>query len=162
MENELVERIAGMRGTLIAWTRSRGVRDPEDVAHEVIVRALQNIDKVAEAKSVTAYLLTIARHLLADRARYGLPTVSMLVDPAAHEQDAEQADPRRAMLWTILEQAASTMKTGEKALRIARLHYIEGLSTNAISEIVGMSRSGVKSALRRLRVAAKRLARDLR
>lgn len=163
MRKDVEARILETREDLYNWAfgKTQNKDDAEEIVQETILRALQIADRCAQADSLRAYVFVIARHVLVDRIRAQQPMQPLTVEPAAPEPvpATDDDDARRRMQWAIIEQASRELgKVGPRYLLMARLRYAEGLPVKAVAERVGLTVGGVKSALHKLRQAAKRLA----
>ena len=130
----------------------------EDLVSEVFVKALGAFGDYDEAKSRSAWILTIARNHLAnyyrDRKQADpLPEDLLNDDHDAGNSDARwlkkalqywQKEARHRQVYELLEHL------GEDERQIVTFHYLFGYSYNEIAEMRGSTESAVKVAAHRI------------
>lgn len=134
----------------------RRVRDEataEDLTHETLLRAHRSRDRLRDPERADAWLLRIARNVLAEHARGRAPIdpateVEALLAPAVEEASLEQE--LAACLPAWLEQLPPA-----KA-RVLRLVDVEGRTVAEAARAQGLSRTAAKSRLRHARALLRR------
>jgi RNA polymerase sigma-70 factor (ECF subfamily) len=157
-EPALVRLYDELHGTVADYLEPRAPspQDAEDLIATVFHRFLQNLARFDPARgSVTAWLVTMARHALIDHLRRERPQADIepladilagpAPDPLAGLIRTEQADRVRALL---ARQPAETRE-------LFALHYGQGLRLREIAAMLGLTEAAVKQRLARAR-------RDLR
>ena len=159
----LDELYARYSGLVVAYLRGQGASDPEDLASEVFVGVLRNLDTFeGDEAAFRSWLLVIAhRRLLDDRRRRGRkpadavqPHLLHAVPEAGRMGDVEAAALERigtARVVTALEQLTDDQRT------VVLLHTVGGLTLPQISEMLGKRLAAVKSLHRRGLAAAARV-----
>ena len=127
------------------------LRDEErarDAMHDVFVKLLRYQDRLADS-APSSLLYRIAtnvclNHIRASRRHPEVPSESM-VEHIAHTADPESAASTRGLLARLFgsEQESTAV--------IAVLHHHDGMTLDEVAREVGMSVSGVRKRLRRLR-----------
>lgn len=127
--------------------------DAEDVLQEVAVTAAKDFNQYDQARPFLPWVLTIARHRIADHHRknmrdkvtFDADTLETLSD-AAHRLTNKVSD-REAALSECMEQLPG------RGRRILEMRYHFDMSADTIGRRLGATPKAVFSALHRLRVA---------
>jgi RNA polymerase sigma-70 factor, ECF subfamily len=126
--------------------------DAEDATSEVFARALRYRSKYdGEKGTPIAWLLGIARRVLAERATDDRPTVSEVPDAAAPGALEDDSVNRMTM-----QSAVATL--GERDRELVALRYGADLTATQIGELLDLSPNAVEVALHR---ALRRLRTEL-
>lgn len=121
--------------------------DAEDLTSQTFFEALEKWPRYREEGKVGAWLLTIARHHVADFYRRRRPTVSLeKVDPPVDPPMAEEIDrmDERERIDTLVRELDDSQQ------ELLRLRFAAGLKYREIAEVVGRSEGAVKMAIHRL------------
>lgn len=132
--------------------------DAEDLTQETFVRvhgALGGFDDGGPAR-LGAWILTIARRLCTDRARWRKrrPTVTLDVVPLGDSAPGADAQLERARQARALRQAVAALPEEQRA--VVALQLWDGLEYEEIASIEGVPVGTVRSRLSRARDALKR------
>ena len=125
--------------------RVREPSDAEDLASEVFTRAFANIQRYRwQGKSLLAWLYTIARNAVTDRARRARPTVDIadalaLADqaPTAHEH-VEENDRAAAL------RAAMSRLTADQQ-EVLLLRFMEDYSSQEVAKVLGKNEGAIRA-----------------
>ena len=122
-----------------------------DAMHDVVVEILRRKDSL-DARSPAGLLLTTATHLCLNRLRASSrkpedPEDEMLLQIAAFGGDADTES--RTLAGRILDRLFAGQP--ESTRLIAVLHFVDRLTLEEVAGEVGMSVSGVRKRLRRLK-----------
>lgn len=128
--------------------------DAEDIAAEAFARAYAGADAL-RAESAKAYLLTIARNLVLERARRKRPE-----QPLDDSEPDGTADPERhaAAAQGVRRTLSALASLAEPDRAALLLSGHEGLDHRAIAQALGLSLTAVKVRIHRARL---RLAKAL-
>ena len=119
------------------------ISEAEDVTSETFERAVRYRDSYDAAKGEpVAWLLGIARHVIADTARAHKEAIHEVVDPPA-PRDVEEDAVRRLGL------AAAVAKLDEHDRDLIALRYGSDLSARQIAELLGVRTNTVEVGLHR-------------
>ena len=126
-----------------------------DAMHEVFVKLLQNADRL-EHKAPSSLLYRMATHVCLNRirAKGRRPEVlgeDDLIERIACARDVEARSSARQMLDRLMGRQLESTRT------IAVLHLLDGMTLQEVADEVGMSVSGVRKRLRKLRAEVKEL-----
>ena len=158
----LDELYARYSGLVVAYLRGQGAADPEDLASEVFVGVLRNLDSFeGDEAAFRSWLLVIAhRRLLDDRRRRGRKPADAVQPHRLHAvpDEGQMGDVEGAALERIgtarvlgaLQQLTDDQRT------VVLLHTVGGLTLPQISEVLGKRLAAVKSLHRRGLAAAAR------
>ena len=134
------------------WLSAQGlcVYDVDDVVQEVYVKAMLHRAAFCALDAPQAWLFTVARHALIDRARLRKNFVDLDALPesillAEEVDEALPVDDLRMCVPRVLAQ----MSVHER--EIIECCDLQGMSQKAYAERVGLSVSGAKSRLQRAR-----------
>lgn len=143
-----------------AWYLSGSAAAADEVTAETFARAWTARGRI-RVGSVKAYLLMIARNLCRDEERRSppaqLPEAAELADTAAGQQRSLEA---RVELERVLRALRELPEVDRAVISLATM---EGLSHQAIAEVVGLSTAAVKVRIHRarLRLSAARDATEV-
>src|SRR5262245_9903588 len=119
-----------------------------DVCQDVFVRLLQHRRRLRD-QYPSSLLYRIATNLslsrIRDRRRRSETAEEALLEQIASAEDPEAQSAARALLERLFGRHPESSRT------LAVLHYLDGLTLEQVAETVGMSVSGVRKRLRRLR-----------
>lgn len=152
---ELVHRCIG-RVHAIALARLWDRDAAEDVAQEVFLRALLNLDHLKEPRHFVTWLVCITRNLAADWKRTEMRASRLI--PVRHTEDPEDlavADPaptprqnaETSQMNSLLQQAV--MQLPQELREVILLHYMEELSQVQIAQALGVNASTVGRRMER-------------
>lgn len=129
--------------------------EAEDLTAQTFERALRAIDRYEErGRPFSAWLLRIAAHAAADRARRAGPVTVRDDDPAVEDEDRGRARQARAEGWVEEWERAAWLRAHVAALpddqrRVVRLRYYGDQSFEHVATQMGRSEGAVKQLLRR-------------
>ncbi len=143
-----LSRIVSERSVgLVSYLRRRGRDEPADLAQEVYLRLLRSTDS-QEIKNPEAYLFTVARNLLKERAiarrREGTSVSVDMLDssPEGATSATVQGEHERTELIANINNAIDELSPKSRAVVI--LHYRDGMSYSEVAEKLGISVHAVK------------------
>jgi len=143
-------------GWLFNWLRRRlGCADnAADVAQDTFVRIIASRDALLGSELALAqpraYLATVSRRLLIDRARRQALERAYLAELASLAADLPgmpSPEETLAALQALDEIGAALARVSAKARQAFLLHYLEGLSQAAVAERLGVSARMVQKYL---------------
>lgn len=141
-----------LRNFLYRYTRSQ--QDAEDLTQDTFVKAYRNIHRYDSKYSFSTWLYTIARRTAYNHFRDRKPTEALEYDVA---EDADRPDEEASLEdeknW-VWEAAKKLKPDFREALS---LKYVDDLSIEEISRIMGKSQTNVKIILFRARNQLKKL-----
>lgn len=141
-----------LRNFLYRYTRNR--QDAEDLTQDTFVKAYRNIHRYDSKYSFTTWLYTIARRTAYNHFRDRKPTESLEFDiVGTSEAPDEEASVEDEKSW-VWEAASNLKPEFREALN---LKYVEDLSIEEISNIMGKTQTNVKIMLFRARNQLKKL-----
>lgn len=120
----------------------------EDITQEALLAALQGIDNYRGNGSLRTWLVSIARHKIADHFRLAAKRTFFppdVVEPAVSLQNEQQ---ERALLVSLALRRLPDHYAG-----VLEMKYIDGLSVAEIAQRNGSTQSAVESLLSRARQA---------
>ena len=132
---------------LVSYLRRRGRDEPADLAQEVYLRLLRSTDS-QEIENPEAYLFTVARNLLKERAitrrREGTSVSVDMLDssPEGATSATVQGEYERTELIANINKAIDELSPKSRAVVI--LHYRDGMSYSEVAEKLGISVHAVK------------------
>ena len=121
--------------------------DAEDLTSQTFFEALEKWPRYREEGKVGAWLLTIARHHVADFYRRRRPTVPLeKIDPLVDTPMAEEIDrmDERKKIDSLVRELNDSQQ------ELLRLRFAAGLKYREIAEVLGRSEGAVKMAIHRL------------
>lgn len=123
--------------------RLRSVAEAEDLTADVFHRALVAMPRYQPRRPFLAFLYTIARNALIDRARAARPAAPF-EDAIAHPSDAVGPEAN-----AVAADEAALVRTAIRELsplqqEIVVLRYIEGRTTKEIAELTGKRESTIR------------------
>ncbi len=149
-----------MNGPAVAWrdiaaklqpyvARRVPASDVDDVLQDVLLRMHRGLGGLRDDDRMTAWIFQIARAAIAergrDRARHPVVVLPTTIDAATEPSDDERpaADALAACLTVFIARLRSPYR---EAVTLVEL---EGMSTRAAADLVGVSVSGMKSRIQR-------------
>jgi RNA polymerase sigma factor (sigma-70 family) len=147
---------------LIAYLRAQRLRDPEDVAGEVLLEVVRDLHRfTGDRQHFRSWVLAIAHHRLLDARRREQRRPSVPVPPDELGARLAPDDPEAAALATVgfgaLEPALQTLTEDQRAVLLLRV--VGDLSIADVALITG-KRTGAVKQLQRRAVEAMRRALD--
>jgi len=147
------------RAQQVARRFSRSVcgqaEDADDAVQEALIRTYRSVGRIRDPEAFRPWLYRTVRNacLVGRRKRAGEPAVMQPLEDdtsASAGQDPEQVA-GNAALGRRLRAALRTLPAPYR--EVVFLREIEGLSTQEVAEVTGISADNVKTRLRRARVA---------
>lgn len=127
--------------------RVRSEHDAEDIVQDVLVKFARHDDSI-DARSISAWLFTVARHSIIDHARAHRAGATLgTADTIADDFDADSSVP--AELARCMEPMLDTLEHEDRAL-LQRVDML-GEPQVEIAREIGISVSGMKSRVQRAR-----------
>jgi len=121
--------------------------DALDACQDVFVRVIERREHL-DARYPSSLLYTIATNVclnrLRDRARHAESSNETWLDAIARAGSAGESEARLTLDWLFTRHPASSRT-------IAVLHYVDGLTLEQVAAHTGLSVSGVRTRLKRLR-----------
>lgn len=161
MQVEDVERLYERYGPMVI-RRCRSLlgdeEDAVDAAQEVFVRILERADTL-DLRAPSSLLYRTATNLCLNRIRAAsrrpeVPNSELIMQIAQLPDDAERVEARSLLRRIFRRQKESTRM-------IAVLYWVEGMTYEEVAEEVGMSVSGIRKRLRKLRQQLGPVIREL-
>ncbi len=119
-----------------------------DVCQDVFVRVLERREDL-HARHPSSLLYIIATNLclnrIRDRGRHAVPTEDAVLERIAAPGTPGEPSEARLVLDRLFRRDRASTRT------IAVLHYLDGVTLEEVAREVGLSVSGVRKRLRRLR-----------
>jgi RNA polymerase sigma factor (sigma-70 family) len=145
---------------LIAYLRAQRLRDPEDVAGEVLLEVVRDLHRFrGDRQQFRSWVLAIAHHRLLDARRREQRRPSVPVPPdelgATLASDDPEADALATVGFGALEPALRTLTDDQRTVLLLRV--IGDLPIAEVAQITG-KRSGAVKQLQRRAVEAMRRA----
>ncbi len=141
-----------LRNFLFRYTRNQ--QDAEDLTQDTFVKAYRNIHRYDNKYSFSTWLYTIARRTAYNHFRDSKPTEALEYDIAA-SSDTPDIEASREDEKNWVWQAAKNLKPDFR--EALSLKYVDDLSIEEISRIMGKSQTNVKIILFRARNQLKKL-----
>ncbi|MDQ8184056.1 RNA polymerase sigma factor [Pelagicoccus sp. SDUM812002] len=141
-----------LRNFLLRYTRNR--QDAEDLTQDTFVKAYRNIHRYDNKYSFSTWIYTIARRTAYNHFRDSKPTEALEYDivESSDTPDLEASrEDEKSWVWS----AAQKLKPDFR--EALSLKYIDDLSVEEISKIMGKSQTNVKIILFRARNQLKKL-----
>lgn len=125
--------------------RVRSTADAEDLTSQVFFRLLESLDRVDADRPVFAYVLSIARNLVADAAR------RPVVLPEVDGEPVSASTPLDALISVEAAVAvrAAVSRLPDAAQELLFLRYGEGLRYAEIAQVVGTTEQAVRQRVSR-------------
>jgi RNA polymerase sigma-70 factor (ECF subfamily) len=145
----------------LAGRMTSSMADAEDVVQEAFVSTLRHHAQFAGASRPSTWLYRVAVNAalmhLRTRRRKGAESFDALPDEqqerllarATDDEQAPENNAVRASVKAAVDDALSTLKPVDR--RIVRLRLCEGMTTEEVSEALGLSSTAVKTRLHRAR-----------
>ncbi len=136
----------------------------EDLVSEIFMKALEHFDSYDATRSVSAWLMTIAKNHLANYWRDTKPTIGLPEDEQTEETKADDRIWLKLATHKLKQQAVATLVRQLLALldpdtaEIVTLHYVVGYTYKEIAAMKDMQEGAVKVAAHR---ALKKLREQL-
>lgn len=146
----LLEAWTACEGELLGFLRHHvpaGV-SPEDVLHDLFLRALRQDRGFCELRNPRAWLFEVARNLVTDQLRRRRETVALPEDLAASDaavEEIDEVDRLSACLPRVLSELAVEDRES------IELCDIGGMTQARFAELKGLSLPGAKSRIQRAR-----------
>lgn len=141
-----------------ALPRTRSATVADDVVSETFLTALERLDRFdPERGSFAGWIFTIARHKIIDQQRYHRRIWRFVSRHSAHlDLDAEQTALDRVLREEEVQEIHHAFRELSRAdQEIISLRYSAGLSSQEISDVLGITN---QAARKRLSRATQRLA----
>lgn len=154
--NPIADLYSNHHGWLHGWLRRKlGCADhAADLAQDTFTRILASRDLLGEGcrhlQQPRAYLTTVAKHLLVDRARRQTLERAYLAELALLQQSLAGHPSPEEILLTLqaLDQIGAALAgLSERAREAFVLHYLDGLTHEAIASHLGVSDRMVRKYL---------------
>ena len=153
----LMERYTPLLRTYIRW-RAQSPSDAEDILQETWISIYIDLAKLSNRAKPGPWMLRIAQRRLADFYRSGARAMSSQISQASnpagidfHEAEEKGPGPSESMQskekQLLIEDAMSGLP--ERLRLVVYLRLWEGLSIQAISELLGIKESAVKMRTQR-------------
>ncbi len=153
---ELIQRY---HQAVFGYLRSMGADQSlaDDLTQETYAKAWKNIDRLKDARSARAWLLSIARNELRQWARRRQPELMEMDE--LKERDTGEAHPdEQSAQREQDQQLASLICRLDAPLReVVVLHYFQGLSLREAGGVQGVPAGTIKSRLNRALVRLREL-----
>ena len=150
-QKELEKVIVGMRRRLMDEARRflRNQDEAEDTVQDVVLKLWTMRDRLGDYRSVEAMAVVITRHLCLSRKRdYGkcldLQALKETTDSGSPEQLLIGRETERRLLELI-----DTLPDRQQA--ILRMKHVDGMETDEIAALTGMTADSVRQNLSRAR-----------
>lgn len=142
----------------VAGTYAREQADRQDLVSEMVTQLWRSFDRYDPSLLYSTWLYRIALNVAISwfraesrKARTFVPEGDAILEMAAAPADSRELEDGLRMLW----QAIDGLDALDRALVVL---YLEGLSHEAIAEVLGISRTNVGTKINRIKA---RLRRDL-
>ncbi|MDQ8203090.1 RNA polymerase sigma factor [Pelagicoccus sp. SDUM812003] len=149
------EHQARLCNFLYRYTRNR--QDAEDLVQDTFVKAYRNLHRYDNRYSFSTWLYTIARRTAYNHFRDTKPTESLEYDLVETSQTPDEEASQEDELSWVWEAATSLKPVFREALT---LKYVDDLSIEEISRILGKSQTNVKIILFRARNQLKKMRKS--
>jgi len=144
---------------VLAYLRARGALEPEDVAGEVFLQAVRDIERFeGDERAFRGWLLTIAHHRLLDASRHrARRPVDAAPDEVLHDRsptgDVEE-DVFRELDMATVRRLVGRLSPDQQSVLLLRI--VGDLTVEEVARVVGKRRGAVKALQRRGLVALER------
>jgi RNA polymerase sigma-70 factor (ECF subfamily) len=136
----------------------------EDFTSETFLRALRRIATYTwQGRDIGAWLVTIARNLMADHFKSSRFRLEMTTDDL-HEADRRQEGPEGAVVESLLnaELLTAVKQLGSEQQECIVLRFLQGLSVAETARVMGKNDGAIKAMqYRAVRALARRVSPDL-
>lgn len=136
----------------------RSEAQAEEAMHDVFVELLRRRERL-EDRGLSSLVFQIATHVslnrLRSRRRHPEHPEEQLLEAIAHEDGGEE----RSLAQSVVGQLFGGEPPSTRV--IAVMHYVDGMTLEEVAAEVGMSVSGVRKRLRRLRASLTALTEEL-
>ncbi|MEO6714236.1 MAG: RNA polymerase sigma factor [Mycobacteriales bacterium] len=154
---------AELSGTVLAYCRTRGAPDPEDVTSEVFLSAFTALrDFTGDEANFRAWLFTIAHRRLVDAYRQQSrrpQTAPYVGDQDARTAPSSEDEALTALATERVRDMLSDLPPDQRDVLLLRI--LGDLTIEAIAETLGKSEGAVKALQRRaLAALRKRIERE--
>ena len=160
MDEAEVERLCTRYGAMVLrrCRRLLGVEDEaRDACQDVFVRVIEQGRRLHGAYP-SSLLYRIATNVclnrIRDRSRRPVTTDEELLHRIACAEEPESGSDARVLLERLFRRHPESTRT------MAVLHYVDGLTLEQVAGETGLSVSGVRKRLRKLRATLKELSHD--
>ncbi len=146
------ELYRGLAPTVLGYLRARGAPEPEDVAGEVFLQAVRDLQRFdGDERALRAWLLTIAHHRLLDarrrRARRPVePAPDDVLDARSPTGDAEQ-EALRSLDLAEVRALLSGLSADQESVLVLRI--VGDLTVEEVARVLGKRTGAVKALQRR-------------
>lgn len=151
----------------LAYYVTKNHQDAEDVTQEVFLKLWRSMDSYREDASVQAWIMQIAKHACFDllRKRKRTATESLYTEHDGEQVERPLADPDGQSNPAEAAAEQDLRQSVERALlalppdhrEVLTLRYINGLSYEQITQVLGQSEGTVKSRLFRAKKSLKNI-----
>ena len=142
-----------------AFYRTRSDAEAEDVTAETFHRALVAMPRYEPRRPFRAFLYTIARNVIVDRARRARPQASF-EDAIAHPSDAPGPEESALRFDDARRLRAAVAELTPLQQEIVILRYLEDRSTAEVAAITGKPESTIRGIQMRALAALRALMRS--
>ena len=150
-QKELEKVIVGMRRRLMDEARRflRNQDEAEDTVQDVVLKLWTMRDRLGDYRSVEAMAVVITRHLCRNRKRdYG-----KCLDLQALKETTDSGSPEQLLIGRETEgrllELIDTLPDRQQA--ILRMKHVDGMETDEIAALTGMTADSVRQNLSRAR-----------
>ena len=131
--------------------RTRSIADAEDLVHDTLVRAYENLHRYRPPYRFSTWLFTIAHRISLNEQRKRRPAtgaedVESVPDDRARPEAVAIEKEQRGRLWELAATALS-----QPQLTALWLHYVEEMPVAEIAQVLNRSRVATKTMLFRAR-----------
>ena len=150
-QKELEKVIVGMRRRLMDEARRflRNQDEAEDTVQDVVLKLWTMRDRLGDYRSVEAMAVVITRHLCLKRKR----DYSKCLDLQALKETTDSGSPEQLLIGRETEgrllELIDTLPDRQQA--ILRMKHVDGMETDEIAALTGMTADSVRQNLSRAR-----------
>lgn len=150
-QKELEKVIVGMRRRLMDEARRflRNQDEAEDTVQDVVLKLWTMRDRLGDYRSVEAMAVVIARHLCLSRKRdYG-----KCLDLQALKETTDSGSPEQLLIGRETEGRLLELidSLPDRQQAILRMKHVDGMETDEIAALTGMTADSVRQNLSRAR-----------
>ncbi|CAM4015962.1 RNA polymerase sigma factor SigW [Cohnella lubricantis] len=142
----------------LAYRMMNNRQEAEDIVQECFLRVYKHLDRYDENQKFSTWIYRIATNLCIDRLRKRKPTYSLDAESSEHEgldgyamMPSDDRTPESEMLLSetqrIIREAIETLPPKYKSVIVLR--YLQDMSLQEISEVMGMPVTTVKTRVHR-------------